>query len=440
MRRKMNIIINNSLKKLPFFTKMRVLLFYIPLCLLIILQSFHTIKAQNNPANIVHPSQTQQRKCISLKNLIIAAKKNSFREEVKKMAGLGWLEGYIVDAKNNDIILIGRQTASWPPLLLDDLAVSVRNIWKPDNSPYCSLDPREQDIQNIDRISAQIASANDLTQIRQSIQRLIKAWGPQIVKIGGVPQNSHYAHVMIDADYHMKKVSQGLLEIAELPSCLDIMVDKARSAIEKNQNCDSAEISMSRFWFHIKKEEPTFQIGNQIVCLENCTIVVLTEKQKTTAEGKLFDSGEDDPQAEEFAREFTRHFPAAAVEVEVYAELENLYRLRALLQTMKIRNDDKKAGLDLSYLMQNYKMQNETKMPLALDGKTNTKEVSGQFDRNNSTYTYTLFPLVVGGVSMEMNTEKFVFKTTQKNRMETLASAVIKSRPSPGAFSWTVNL
>lgn len=241
---------------------------------------------------------------------------------------------------------------------------------------------------------------------------------------------------MIDADYHMKKVSQGLVQVDGIRSCLDIVLDEAKRQVVMTGRIPPLGMSMSRFWFHVGKGEPTYQESKGIVCLEKCSVVVLTEKQRSSADGMLYDSGEDDPHANAFAQELSDRFQTAATIVAEYANLENLFRLSAVLRAMHLRDAVNQARLDLGFWLKEYKYRAESAMPTSLRGLANSKEARGEFTKGEFLYQYVLFPMACGGVSMEINLDEHRFATTKGEQIYQLRELAISSRPHPDVLSW----
>jgi len=368
--------------------------------------------------------------------MALEAGKVPLRKEVENLAGIGWLEGFVVDPDNRDVILIGRPMPNWPTLHIDDLVVNMRNVWNRKDHPYCSLDPRPEDVRKLNELASQAGIVTSVDQMHGFFNRLKEAWGSQTVVVGGVPRNSRHAHVMIDADYHMKKVSQGLVQVDGIRSCLGIVLDAAKRQVDKTGRVPPLGMSMSRFWFHVGKGEPTYQESKGIVCLEKCSVVVLTEKQRSTADGVLYDSGEDDPYANTFAQELSDRFQNAATIVPEYANLENLFRLSAVLRAMRLRDAANQARLDLGFWLKDYRYKRKSAMPPSLRGLANSKEARGEFTQGGFLYQYVLFPMACGGVSMEINLDEHRFAATKGEQMNQLRELVITSRPSPGALSW----
>ena len=95
-------------------------------------------------------------------------------------------------------------------------------------------------------------------------------------------------------------------------------------------------MSMARFWFDTASGCPTFQEAKGAVWIADCRVVVHTERQHVASSGELYDAAEDDPLATAFADDLSKTFGSDTAVVPIYAELENLYRLRALLLAMQL--------------------------------------------------------------------------------------------------------
>lgn len=388
---------------------------------------------------MTHPSVSGERVCLSLRVLAIEAAKNSHREEVATLAGIGWLEGFAVDPQNHDLILFGLRSSKWPSLHLDDLVVNIRNIWNGDTFPYCSLDPRPQDVTKVNQTSTQTGVVTSLEQMRRIYREIKEAWGPQQVIVGGVPRKSRHAHTMIAADYHMKKLSQGLVEVEGIRSIIDIALDNAKQSLNRTGQIPELGMSMARFWFHVGNNEPTYQEDEGIIVLDKCSVVVLTEKQRATVDGMLYDSGGEDPYAVTFARELSDNIREIATGFPEYANLENLFRLSAILHAMHFRNVIDRTNIDMSFYLNQYRYGMEKDMPQSLPGLTNHRETRGTIERGRAIYQYIFFPIISGGVSMEIEVVNANFEESDAKRLNRLRDLAFKARPNPEALSWLIS-
>ena len=387
----------------------------------------------------------ETRVCLSLRVLSTRvtdalASNRPIPDECLNLAGLSYVEGYLIDQESpKDVILYGLRSKKRPGLSLDDLIVNIRAVVNAEH-PYCSLDPTRESTIALQRLFASSEEMNSLEDMKALFEKVKSTVGPQETLIGGVPRNSRHAHVMIEADYHMKRVSQGHITIDDVKSCLDRSLSEAAGMIKKGEPSPAAGVSMARFWFHIEDGAPTFQEGTNIVAIEDCNVVILTEKQKATASGELVDVlNEDDHQAMAFAREMSDYLSTLdPVAVPIYADLIQLYRLRALLLSMEFKDAFESIGWSFATFCRKYKYQNDKLMPPSLPGLANYKEWTYEASRGPTVYQYMLFPIVCGGVGQDMTVEKESFREQFASRLFSFCIVAILERPSQDVLAWEV--
>lgn len=361
-------------------------------------------------------------------------------EECQTLSGIGYLEGYIVQQSNpKDIILFGLASKNRPSLKLDDLVVNMRSITCGSAYPYCSLDPKSENTIALQHLFSTIGSMNSTSEMKAFFKKVQDTVGPQEIVIGGVPRNSRHAHVMIDADYHMKKVSQAHISIDGVTSCIDHFLNQGAEKIKRGVPVPANKASMARFWFHVGKGSPKFQQGTDIVAIDHCNVVILTEKQKATASGELVDVIEDDPHATAFANEMSEYLsvPGSST-VPSYADLENLFRLRALLLSMDFQSLFPSVGWSFSSFIPNYKYLDEKPMGPSMDGLANYKEWTHEVSSGLITYTYSWFPIICGGVGMDMPIDENNYREDLASRLFSFRTAALKARKSKNVLFWTL--
>jgi len=377
--------------------------------------------------------------CISLVNLMKEVHKRAsaggaIPEDITHLGGISWLEGYVVDTKKSDIILYGKKVPHRPPYQLGDLIDNFKNVFENNVDPYCSLDPKPE---NILRLNQVLQSKSYVKKDMDGKAALLsEAIGDQMTVVGGVPRNSNHAFVMIEADYHMKKVSQGLVTLPGITSCLDLSLEHA-----KNGKLEGDKDNMSRFWFYIKpndkKPYPNFLENDQIVQISECPVVLLTERQVADEKGKLSDDKKEDPIARQFARNMTEGFSKSTELVKSYAELENLFRLHALMKAAKFRLQNSPQIQNVNQAMNRVSYSSKNVMPDSLPGLVNMKEYKERKEEKDKIITRTILFMVCGGVGMNMKVEK-----ENLSREVTLAkfqNKVIELRPDNDAYTWKVN-
>jgi len=372
--------------------------------------------------------------CVSLKMLAVAASTTEGSEAsqiIQTCYGLNRVSGYVVDAKNRDIILYGQRDEGYPPIYFADICTFVRNIWHKDRmryigheypAPCCSLDPSRGAMASVDRAmqddsTSHFASARERDSV---IDRLVNAIGPQEVRIHGVPRDARVAHVMIAADYHMKRVSQGHLSLPGVDSCM-------RTSLDHETFGEHPASRMSRFWFHLDRDHPTFLEADGIIEIEGCAMIVLTESQISASDGSLIDGGDADPVARAFAESLSNQLRNGAAGVREYRDLSNLYRLYVLFKAIQCQRADKAAGLDLNPFERCHSSAGE--LPSHLPALAN---IVGATEETQTGWYF----LVCGGVSMDAIVSPSRFKQDQSGLGHGRRDTIIRNRPDARCAFW----
>jgi hypothetical protein len=373
--------------------------------------------------------------CVSLKMLAVAADTSAAESPaIQTCYGLNRVHGYVLDESNRDIILYGRQDPLYPAIHFADICTLVQNLWHKDRiryvnhefpPPTCSLDPRPGSMAAVDRVMKDTA-ASHLESPRErdrAVGRLIEALGPQEIRIHGVRRDARVAHVMIDADYHMKRVSQGHLTLPGVTSC-------PRIGLDRQKRRDQVVSRMSRFWFHLDQDHPTFLCAEGIVEIEDCAMVVRTESQVSAADGSLVDGGDPDPDAQAFAEGLSNQLRDEAVGVREYRDLSNLYRLFALLKAIQFREADRAVGFGLKTFERWESSAGE--LPSSIPGLAN---IVGDVEQSRSERR-AYFSLVCGGVSMNTQLSRNRFIQDQRPQAGGKRNRILKSRPDVFCAFW----
>lgn len=133
-----------------------------------------------------------------------------------------------------------------------------------------------------------------------------------------------------------------------------------------------------------------------------------------------------------FSREFSDRFEQAVTKVACYADLKNLYILKALLEAMYYLDAPSEAGCDMDFFINGYKYKMETPMPDSMPGCVSSKEVFFEGPKGKQAYWH--FPAIFGGVQMVMELTDDQFNTHRNLRR--IRSAVLQARPSPESLTW----
>lgn len=327
---------------------------------------------------------TKKGRTLSLRKLEECLKKGNCPEKVNQLCGITKILGYVIDEKNSDVILFGEVNNTLPPLYLEDFVIALRNAWLKYaplqgntymySPPSCSIDPEPKVMNELHQVSKRIFNDSQPEQVQTSINE----WNnvceqPQKVRVMGIPFNTRFGKVMVDADYYMKRLVDGsvTLEIEGFKSLTDMTLDVIREDVAKNRQIYIPAHTMNRFWFY--PGETNFIEDKGIVILKKCQVVLLTEEEFLTTKGKIAGSGRPDRLAKEFVGTFTAKYEDIAGERPIYHQLEGLFRFTALSKLMKGKDAFSEAHFTPEYLLNRFPIK-ETSVDPFLPGISNVKE------------------------------------------------------------------
>jgi len=372
------------------------------------------------------------KRAVSLKTLQqkleIFDKTGAVPDGITRLGGLNTVEGYIIDAANKDIILVGSVIPGAPLLYLEDLAVALRNSWyeyaelrgKTNYyaNPGCSIDPDPAVIQRLFALGKK--NREDPSGITE--EEYIVEWerigkSPQAVRVLGIPFDTHFARVMVKADYDMKSLVNGSdnPDIPGFSSLMDMTMEEAKNAIQKGEAAFSG-FSLNRFWFFPGKN--LYREEDNAVMIEKCPVILLTEEQYLN-KGKIAGYGGGSPLALKFTEAFSEKYSEIAARRPICVELENLFRFVAIAKVMKYMSAQEKSGLDLGYFLKQYSIP-KTPVDRTLPGRTNVKKYESRIDLQDGYQTYRLWLPSCGGVGIEIEISKSNF----------IRSKAVKSAPA----------
>lgn len=155
-------------------------------------------------------------------------------DDVRYLAGLQRIKYVFVYPDQQDIVLVGPaegwifnqqgevvgKTTGKPVMLLDDLLVALRTADRARNEGIsCSIDPTAEGLAALQSI------AKSLRQGPGVLETIEKTLGMQTISVTGIPADSHFARVIVAADYKMKRLAMNLdkAPIAGMPSYMDLI-------------------------------------------------------------------------------------------------------------------------------------------------------------------------------------------------------------------------
>ncbi len=273
-------------------------------------------------------------------------------EDIEFLAGLQRIQYVFVYPELNDIVLAGPGegwrvdeqanvvgiTTGRPVLQLEDLLVAMRTVEAARlEGISVSIDPTEEGRRNFRRFMETQQVMNPA--VLRGIER---AMGPQQVTFTGVPINSHFAQVLVAADYRMKRLAMNLepAPIEDLPGFLDLLQAKRR--LPGN--------AMPRWWL-TANYEPLVRSDDRLAWeLRGPRVKALTEDELVQADGTVQATGQEDPVAKAWADRMTERYEDLAQQEPVFAELQNLMDLCVVAALIERENLRELAGVEFPLL------------------------------------------------------------------------------------------
>ena len=357
-------------------------------------------------------------------------------EEVFRCYGLKKIRGLIIDEHERDIVLFGALDDFSPALHLDDFVVALRNVWKvyakrKGNtyfyaSPACSIDPSRETWRALGEISDK--SSGDWSSGKEISEWKEMCAQPQQVKVLGVPFDSRFARVMVEADYYLKRLLDGSvsLDLQGFKSFPEIVAKRDRESMKNGHHTSVPPGAFNRFWFC--SDESTFVEDHGMVLISDSKVKVVTEQRFLDREGKTAASGKVEPTAEEFARQFSEEYPEIARRKPIYAELESLYRFMSFATIMETRKAVSKARLSLDYLLYEYPLQN-TPVDRTLPGVARVPNFEYRTETEKGTLLTRLWIPMCGGVGVDPR-PKILGQTDKSGTVGEDKRSILQGRPS----------
>lgn len=363
-------------------------------------------------------------------------------DELLQMGGLRRILGFVADEKNDDVVLFGLGDAVAPPMYVEDLVVALRNAWDKYSyldggayqAPGCSIDPNPAVMRELNTIEQRmdgVSSGGSIEAVISDWQQVCKR--PQSVRVLGIPVDTHFAKVMVDADYDLKTLVDGsdALGTPGFTSLTDRLVAERQDGVTANAAGSLPHSSLNRFWFC--PGENIYQEDQGVVLIERCPVRLLTERMHADTGGKVAGTSSVDDNAEDFTEVFTALFDKISEQRSIYRQLENLFRLGAVADALSSRRSDDK--LDLRYLLEDFPVS-QTAVARSLPGREAVKRIEHREAFRGGYSTYRLWIPSCGGVDLSMRgAPKRVVPDTSE-RLLNLGKGIMSSRGSKESIYW----
>jgi len=257
--------------------------------------------------------------------------------ETKDIVLAGPAEGWILDGFGR---ALGVQSGR-PAVQLQDLVVALRAFAPGTDGAKvigCSIDPTPEGLEALQQFVRQTPSTFQRGQEQELAPRLAEgareSLGLQNVTVNGVPAKTHFAQVLVEADYRMKLIGIGL---EQPPVRMTIFVDR----VNPSQMARNALVR----WFFVP-DYNCVRVSEDSLAMElvGDGVKLVGEDEMVAEGGKRVVSGRSNAASLAFVNSFTQKYPILADRSPVYAELRNLIDLSVAAAFIQKQDYYGKAG------------------------------------------------------------------------------------------------
>lgn len=389
------------------------------------------LAAQVLPGDVNQKSEFRKVSLVQLEKVCreYQAKGEPLPVEVRYLAGLWRIDYLFVDREKNDLIIAGPAEgfatnaqnrvvcveSGRPPIRLDDLVVAFQSQER-ELVTGCSFDAKQANLakmhEYIRRTNNASTSAAAVTRFRTMAQIL----GMQDVTVTGVPAGSHYARVLVEADYMLKRISIGLEPsgIREIKSHL--------ATLQGGGN------STQRWWFTplydaftTTTERDAFQFSGQ-------RLQMMSQEEFVNLAGQRTAAAQTRMSTTRYAKQFTKYFAKLADIHPTFAELQSITDLTVLAALIRRERLDDQVGWDHRFfLSESDYLVPQGNIPTQVPTAMNYKQTNG-----------LMICLVGGGVTINARAvlRQTEFVTTRDNTLDEKRRAVQQRDEQNGVRWW----
>lgn len=281
-------------------------------------------------------------------------------DDIVHLAGLQRIRYVFVDPEQQDIILAGPAegwkldergnvvgvSSEMPTLWLDDLLVALRTAKvAAQGGITCSIDPTPEGLQRLQQYFSgpgRRISSNTIAGVEESL-------GPQQITVNGVPANTHFANVLVAADYRMKRLAMGLEEapVRGLPSFLSMI--RSSRALAKN--------ALPRWWLATNYDSLLRDEEGLAWELRGSGVKAMSEEDMLRSNGQIERGVGTNPMAQRWADNMTKKYDELVVAEPIFGQLRAVMDMAIVSALIAKENLAAKSGYSLPLLLDPTELQ-----------------------------------------------------------------------------------
>lgn len=311
---------------------------------------------QKLPGNLLAPAKLRKVSLVGLERAMetLVAAGKPLDDAMLHLAGLQRLEFVFCFPDRRDIVIAG-PAEGWiadasgravgmgsgrPTLELADLAVALRTFSPGSRERMflgCSIDPNPERMGKLvefQKTVPHVVSQNERPDVAARVAKGQQdALGMANVRVFGVPAESHFAQVLLEADYRMKLIGIGLEE----PPVKMTTFLSALSAPPRN--------NLQRWWFTPNYDCVKVSDDRLAMELLGQGVQLQTEDKVIGPDGQLIDKGGQPSRASElFTQAFTKKYVEISDRLPVYAQMRNLFDMAVAAAFLRQQDYYRQAG------------------------------------------------------------------------------------------------
>jgi len=243
-----------------------------------------------------------------------------FYPESRDIVLAGPAEGWVTDPAGRVVGITSRR----PVIQLQDLVVALR-AFAPGREPTevigCSIDPTPEGLSAMQSFLRSVGSRFAVGQEQVVAARITEglraSLGLQRITVRGVSPRTHFAQVMVEADYRMKLIGIGL---EQPPVRMVSFVDQARPS--------QGTANMLFRWYFVPDYQCVRLTEDHLAMeLVGDGVKLIGEDEMVAASGQRRAVARSNRASQVFVTSFTRRYSELAERSPVFAELRNLIDL-----------------------------------------------------------------------------------------------------------------
>jgi hypothetical protein len=280
----------------------------------------------------------------------------------------------------------------------------------------CSIDPTSDGLKRVYFAAAQAMTTltNDGDTADAKAADLEEALGPQNITVTGVPEDSHFARVLVAADYRMKRLGMGFdpAPIGKFPSYLALL--KGSRGLPN---------MMPRWWLAMNYAGVLASPDGMAFEIKGAGVKCMVEDEFINGQGQRQGAGKANAVAKKWADTMTARYSDLAAKESIFGHLQNCMDLALVAALLTKEHMFEKANLSTPLLT--------SASDLPTERYPSPKQVASKASliRRSSDWLIS----VSGGV--QLDSWGPVMKTEPSDSVAPVA-ATASNAPTTGAWWW----